>query len=143
MRELNDKYAEGILISHQVQPTAMRILVLEFLLKQKSAVSLTTIENSFAQSDRVTIYRTLKTFQKNGLIHSVQDGAVTKYALCDDNCDAGTHQDTHLHFYCTRCKETVCLPSVKIPGVTLPGNYIASELSLVARGVCEQCSQNA
>lgn len=136
-----DKHIEGLLISKQVQPTPMRILVLDFLLQQHAAASLTDIENSFAQSDRVTIYRTLKTFEKKGLIHCVQDGITAKYALCQNDCDANVHQDTHLHFYCTRCKETVCLPAVKIPGIVVPGNYVVAEMSLIARGVCEKCAE--
>ncbi len=140
MEQLYDQHLEGILISKQVQPTAMRILVLEFLLKQRATVSLTDIENSFLQSDRVTIYRTLKTFEKNGLIHSIQEGVVTKYAVCQHDCSGQHHQDTHLHFYCTHCKETVCLTSVKIPVIPLPEHYKLSEFSLIGRGICEKCS---
>ncbi len=140
VQQTYDQHIEDILISRKVQPTAMRVLVLDFLLKQKAAASLSDIEGSFARSDRVTIYRTLKTFEKKGLIHSIQDGAVTKYAICQNDCNGQSHQDTHLHFYCTRCKETVCLPAVKIPGITVPGNYMIAELSLIARGVCGKCS---
>ncbi len=138
MRETYDDHIENILVSRQIQPTAMRVLILDFLLKQKVAVSLSTIEDSFSRSDRVTIYRTLKTFEKKGLIHGIQDGNVSKYAICQDDCKE-THQDTHLHFYCTRCKETICLPNVKIPGIGIPEDYAVAELSLIARGICNQC----
>lgn len=141
MQQTYDEHIENMLISRQVQPTAMRVLVLDFLLKQKAAVSLSDIEGSFAQSDRVTIYRTLKTFEQKGLIHSIPDGAVTKYAICQSDCNGQAHRDTHLHFYCTHCKETVCLPAVKIPGIAVPENYRVSELSLIARGTCANCSE--
>ncbi len=140
MQPTYDQHIEDLLISHKVQPTAMRVRVLDFLLKQQAAASLTHIENSFTHSDRVTIYRTLKTFEKNGLIHAVQDGTATKYAVCQNNCSVQSHNDTHLHFYCNRCKETVCLPAVAIPGMQFPEQYIVVELNLIARGICGKCA---
>jgi hypothetical protein len=57
---------EQILASKKISPTAMRMLTLDFLLKQSAAVSLSDIENYFFRSDRITLYRTLKTFEKKG-----------------------------------------------------------------------------
>ncbi len=53
---------ENILIAKQITPTAMRLLVLEFLLKQKAAISLSTLEKEFERSDRTTLYKTLIVF---------------------------------------------------------------------------------
>ncbi|PRY08339.1 hypothetical protein CLV24_12126 [Pontibacter ummariensis] len=55
-------------------PTAMRLIVLETLQKQIAAVSLQDLETAFAKADRITIYRTLKTFEENRLVHSIEDG---------------------------------------------------------------------
>lgn len=136
------KELEDILIAKQVTPTAMRLLVLEFLLKQSSAISLGDLEDSFQHSDRTTLYRTLKTFEEKGLIHNIQDGSgAVKYALCQNECKDGVHYDLHLHFYCTTCKELFCLPKSKTPEVLLPGNFQLAEVSLVARGVCDKCNK--
>lgn len=132
---------ENILITKQINPTAMRLLVLEFLMKKPVANSLSDLENEFNYSDRTTLYRTLKTFEDKGLIHQIQDGmGATKYALCRDNCKDGAHDDLHLHFYCNSCKETFCMPSIKIPEVQLPRNFIAEEFSLIGKGTCGKCS---
>ncbi len=56
------KELESILIAKQITPTAMRLLVLEFLLKQKTAISLSDLEKEFERSDRTTLYRTLIVF---------------------------------------------------------------------------------
>ena len=70
-----------------IKPTAMRQLVYEILEKQKKALSLYEIEQQFDNVERSTIFRTLKTFQDNYLIHSIDDGTgAVKYALCDDDC---------------------------------------------------------
>jgi len=118
----------------------MRLMVLDHMLKQQSAISITGLENEFERSDRITLYRTLKTFEKKGLIHSINDGTVTKYAMCEDHCTENHHADSHLHFYCTSCKETFCLPRIKTPEIKLPGSFKMQELSLIARGLCEKCS---
>ena len=98
---------ESILIEKDISPTAMRILVLEYLQKQSAAISLQDLERDFQHSDRITLYRTLKTFEEKGLIHSINDGTdATKYALCAEACKAGDHFDLHLHFYCFSCKQT-------------------------------------
>lgn len=134
---------ETILKAKDISPTAMRILVLEFLQKQHSAVSLQDVEDGFAQADRTTIYRTLKTFEEKGLIHSIHDGTdSTKYALCAEACKAGDHYDLHLHFYCMKCRQTYCLPKQQVPDIDMPAGYELQELSLVAKGTCETCTAN-
>ncbi|RQO32233.1 transcriptional repressor [Taibaiella sp. KBW10] len=125
----------------KITPTAMRILTLEFLLEQSAAVSLTDIENHFFRSDRITLYRTLKTFEQKGLIHSIQETNTTKYSLCKDSCGEGTHNDNHLHFYCVQCKETVCLEHVDLSPVMLPPNFEVQQIRFFAKGVCNKCSR--
>jgi len=132
---------ENILTSKKINPTTMRLLVLEYLLKQSSAVSLQDLENDFQRSDRITLYRTLKTFEEKGLVHEIKDGTdTTKYALCTDACDGGVHYDLHLHFYCTKCHETFCLPKTRVPEVVLPNKFSVEEVNLTAKGVCDRCS---
>ena len=133
---------EQKLASKKINPTAMRILVLELLLQQNSAVSLSDIEKSLETADRTTIYRTLKTFGQNGLIHIIEDGTGTpKYALCVEDCTTHEHHDMHVHFYCNSCKETFCLPDHKIPDISLPPGFFPAEMNLVVKGICENCAQ--
>ncbi len=131
---------ESVLQAKGIAPTAMRILVLEYLQQKIAAVSLADLEKNFAHSERTTLYRTLKTFEEKGLVHSIQDGTdASKYALCAEACKAGDHYDLHVHFYCYKCSQTVCLPTHKVPELSLPGSYQLQALSLVARGICNKC----
>ena len=133
---------EQILDNNNVKPTAMRLLVLQFLLNKKVAVSLANIEEYFDNSDRTTLYRTLKTFVESGIAHKIDDGTgVTKYALCEENCNCEMDTDLHLHFHCTNCNETVCLTEHKIPHINLPDGYKAENVNLVAKGICDKCSR--
>jgi len=123
-----------------IRPTAMRILALEALAGSESAVSLSDLEKSFEKSDRVTLYRTLKTFHEHKLIHCIDDGSgAPKYALCEDDCECDIQNDLHVHFHCRVCNETVCLRKYKIPAFELPQNFIAEDANLVVRGICEKC----
>tara|TARA_R110001606_G_scaffold356094_2_gene507344 strand:+ start:1577 stop:1993 length:417 start_codon:yes stop_codon:yes gene_type:complete len=132
---------EKILEANNVKPTAMRLLVLQFLLNKKVAVSLTNIEEYFDNSDRTTLYRTLKTFVKNGVAHQIDDGTgIKKYAVCEENCNCEMDTDLHLHFHCTNCNETVCLTEHKIPHINLPKGFEAENVNLVVKGICDKCN---
>lgn len=134
------KDIEHRLKNKDINPTAMRLLVLEFLIKQVAAISLNDLEKGMGPSDRITLYRTLKTFEEKGLVHSIEDGTgATKYALCKDNCDGDHHHDLHVHFYCNTCKETFCLPNTKIPEISLPKRFQSEEMNLIIKGICDQC----
>lgn len=119
----------------------MRLVVLDHLRKQSSAISLTDLEVGLQQSDRVTVYRTIKTFEEHGLVHRIENGSgTTKFALCADACGTEAHQDLHVHFYCTRCRETICLPKVNIPDVKLPDGFTPAESELIIKGICPGCT---
>src|SRR6476469_5124352 len=124
------KELENILIANEITPTPMRVMVLEYILKQPAAISLADLENEFQHAERTTLYRTLKTFEEKGLIHDIKDGIeATKYALCEEDCKPGIHYDKHIHFYCTHCKELACLPKEDLPEIKLPENYQLQEIS--------------
>ncbi|MBB3058977.1 Fur family transcriptional regulator [Mucilaginibacter gotjawali] len=135
-----DKITEQKLVNKNINPTAMRLLVLDFLLSQSAAISLSDIEKGLSPADRITIYRTLKTFEEKGLVHAIDDGTGSpKYALCLDECNPNEHHDMHVHFFCVTCKETFCLPDSKIPGITLPAKFTPQEMNLLVKGVCSNC----
>ncbi|MEQ9261591.1 MAG: transcriptional repressor [Owenweeksia sp.] len=137
------KELEENLKVHNIKPTAMRLLVLEYLMDKEAAISLTDIYTEFENSDRTTIYRTLKVFEENGMVHSIDDGTgKPKYALCEEGCKCEIERDLHLHFHCRICGQTKCLTSYKIPEVELPHKYFPEEANLVVKGVCDHCSGN-
>lgn len=132
---------EQILENNNVRPTAMRLLVLQFLLSKKVTVSLVNIEEYFDNSERTTLYRTLKTFVESGIVHQIDDGTgITKYAICEEHCNCEIDTDLHLHFHCTNCNETVCLTEHKIPHINLPEGFKAENVNLVVKGICDKCS---
>ncbi len=132
---------ESVLEKYQIRPTAIRLLMYKFLRERNIAVTLNDIESGFEKSDRTTLYRTIKTFEKKGLVHQIDDGTgVAKYALDEKQVEDGLPQDLHLHFHCESCNETVCLTDHKIPHISLPQGYISRDMNLVIKGVCDKCS---
>lgn len=132
---------EKLLKQHKVRPTATRLLIYKFLLEKNVAVTLNDIESGFDQSDRTTLYRTIKTFEKNGIVHQIDDGTgVAKYALDEPESSKST-QNLHLHFHCTSCNETICLTDHKIPHISLPEGFVTQEMNLVLKGTCDKCSR--
>lgn len=133
-----------LLKSKNIKSTAMRILVLQFFLSLDRAVSLHDLEEKFYFSERTTLYRTLKTFEKKGLVHQINDGTPsTKYALCDDSCTSHNHRDVHPHFYCEECKSTTCLSSFSIPKIELYNNFHIRTTEFILKGVCDVCNSVA
>lgn len=132
---------ENRLNDRDIKPTAMRILVLQYLIEQETAISLQDIESAFEMADKSTLFRTLKTFEKNKLVHTIDDGTKqVKYALCVESCECETG-DLHYHFHCTSCEHTYCLTSLNIPKVELPKNFKMQQANMVIKGLCENCNQ--
>lgn len=132
---------EQTLVTNGVRPTAMRILIYKYMAHKEIAVALTDIESAFAKAERTTLYRTLKTFEEKGIVHQIDNGTgIAKYALCEKGCNCEIDQDLHLHFHCNNCDETICLTEHKIPHIKLPESYIAEDVNLVVKGICEKCS---
>lgn len=137
---MNTTTAEQRLRISEIQPTAMRLRVLNFMVEYKSAVSLTDLEEHFLRADRTTLYRTLKTFLEHGLVHQINDASgTTKYALCSENCTCSYPDDVHVHFYCSSCEQTYCLSHLGIPKYDLPENFIPSHGNFVITGHCPSC----
>ncbi len=137
------KNLEQLLLANNIKPTAMRLLVLRFLLQSKSALSLNNLENYFDKADRTTLYRTLQKFEENGIVHKIDDGTgVAKYAVCEENCNCEIETDLHLHFHCNKCNETICLTEHKIPHIILPEGFIAENVNLVVKGICDKCNNS-
>lgn len=132
---------EEILNQRGIAPTAMRLLVLDELRKADTAISLADLEACMERADKVTIYRTLKTFEKHKLVHSIEDGTGSvKYALCPASCQCQP-EDVHAHFHCTACNGTYCLKDNHLPLVSLPSGFSVKGMSLVLSGLCGKCAE--
>ena len=129
------------LTSRNIKPTAMRQLVLRVLTEQKTAISLPELETKFEKADKATLYRTLKTFEENKLIHRIDDGTGSvKYAICQETCECHP-EDLHVHFLCAVCRQTYCLTDIVIPQINLPAKFQLESVNMVVKGICSNCAK--
>ena len=132
---------EELLRTHKLRTTSSRSAILGLFVNQHHALSYSDIEKEVsAYYDRVTVYRTLKSFLDKGVIHKVlDDSGSLKYALCTDHCSTAQHHHDHVHFKCSKCGQTSCLDDVEVPALKLPKGYKAIELNLLIQGICINC----
>lgn len=130
-----------ILKDSKLRSTSSRSAILGLFLNNDHALSYSDIEREVSASfDRVTVYRTLKTFLDKGIIHKIlDDTGGLKYGLCNDHCSRSEHHHDHVHFKCNQCGQTSCLDEVEIPGISLPRGYKVDEVNLLIQGVCSNC----
>lgn len=131
-----------ILESYNLRNTPCRANVIAYFLKHDFAIAHADLESELKNYfDRVTLYRTLKSFLEKGLIHKVIDNEGSpKYALCNHHhCSSNHHEHNHVHFKCNSCGHTTCLEHIFIPIPSLPKGYSISESNLLITGVCDKC----
>ena len=136
--------AEQVLTGKSLRITRPRLDILASMLSHGSALGQQEIEHRLGPGvDRVTVYRTLRTFVTEGILHAIPDEEFgVRYALCDEHaCEPnGHHHHDHVHFKCTRCGDTLCLDDVRLPALPLPAGYQTQELTVLAKGICQTCA---
>lgn len=140
MEKENDKWVE-LLAKRDIQPTAIRILVLKAMMQAKQSVSLLDLETMLDTVDKSSIFRTLTLFLSHHLIHSIDDGTGSfKYAVCCDSCLCEV-SDLHTHFHCEKCNRTFCFTNIPTPIVSLPEGFTLNSINYVLKGICPECAE--
>lgn len=132
---------ETIIRQKGLRVTPFREKFLKIFLETDVALSVTDVEEELVEFDRITLYRTIKSFIKKGIIHEiVMPGDVRKLALCSTECDGGKghHEHNHLHFQCDTCEEVYCIELDNIPDLNLKG-YDINQVEIQAKGICSSC----
>jgi len=130
-----------LLRSHSLRITPFREQVLRLFLENSAAISSRKIQEELKDADRITVYRTIKSFVDKGLVHEAFDGTDTpKYALCEEHCNEHSHHDQHVHFHCDSCDKTFCVEEVEVPYITTPKGFEVKSTNIVLNGKCETCT---
>lgn len=123
-----------------IRVTEFRTQVLGVFQDTNSAIDLETIEENLGKFDRITLYRTIKTFLERGLIHEINLTGVKKYALCDTEC-GDDHVHHHVHFHCKACKEVFCVDVEELPNIKIPDHQV-DQIEVQLMGTCSQCKKS-
>ncbi len=131
-----------ILEKNNLRKTTIRKQVLSLFLNYDYALSNQFIEKELSPIDRVTLYRTLRTFEDKGVIHKALDGSDTiKYALCAEDCTHHFHKDNHIHFHCEICGNTLCLDDLETPKLPALKGFKVKNTYFVQVGICDKCNK--
>lgn len=123
--------------SHSLAGTAIRRQVLNQLWDDETALTQKEIEERLPpETDRVTLYRTLKLFTEKGILHKiVLNGDIQKFKK------AGRFRKSdHAHFYCTNCHKLLCMPLLDVDLSNLPQGFRFSSARIIVEGICDHCS---
>ena len=138
--DMEDSTCLDLLAQREIQPTAIRLLVLKAMMQAKQSVSLADLEERLDTVDRSSIFRTLTLFLSHHLIHSIDDGTGSfKYAVCSSSCSCEVN-DLHTHFHCEKCNRTFCFTNIPTPMVTLPEGFSLHSINYVLKGICPDCA---
>lgn len=137
-------YIKELLQKAGLRLTRQRSEVLTIFSNKKVALAQADIEKVLpAHFDRITLYRILRSFESNGILHKVlDDSGTTRYALCGDSCSEKDHRHEHVHFKCTTCEKIQCLEQVEIPSIPLPEGFTFGEAKLLVEGTCRSCTKS-
>ncbi len=133
------KEEENKLESHEIKPTAVRMLVWQEVCNKSETFSLADVERWMPYTERSSIFRALKLFAEHHLLHIIDDGTgIQKYCVC--RCEHN-HHINHIHFNCLKCGKTYCLEDYAIPIVEMPEGFKMQEAEYVVKGICKSCMQ--
>jgi Fur family ferric uptake transcriptional regulator len=125
--------------------TPVRLAVLGAVTSTRSSMAAPDIIGRLsADTDAVTVYRTLNTLVEHKLLHRVrgEDGA-WRYAATREGRQS--HDDhPHAHFVCDTCGGVECLDRVPVPAElakpkSLGRRYDVTYAELLVHGVCPNC----
>jgi Fur family ferric uptake transcriptional regulator len=140
MRQNLDSQARKMLKATHLYCTEGRIAVLKVLLKAGRPLTQKKIAQLLGKEhlDRVTIYRTLASLFKAGLVHKAFMHKRAWHFEMADNC---TETQCHPHFTCTNCGRTHCLTEMSLPMAKSPRKgFVIHRQQVRLEGLCPACA---
>lgn len=138
------KQYEEILAKKGLKKTEVRILLLNFLSKNKKPISATQIliELKKNKLDQVTIYRTLDAFLEKGIVKKVETGKrEAEYEIIDEKND-------HHHMICIKCNQIEDFTGCDSEKLVLNALKKSKNFKKISHhsfdlfGLCNNCEEN-
>lgn len=136
---MNDIYA--LLEENNLSRTPCRVEILKTLSQADSALSESEIRDQLAYNyDRTTVYRTLRNFLSQNVIHSISlEGGEVRYAMTPKKDKP--HNSHHVHFYCNDCNGVFCISHNLFETPDLPKGFQPESFDLLVHGKCKNCTK--
>jgi Fur family ferric uptake transcriptional regulator len=133
---------DNILHDHGLKKTRLRHAVLSILIQTDKGLSHQDISKALdIEFDRVTLFRTLHSFEESGILHKIIDpNGTAKYAYSTP--EKAEPEQGHAHFICLKCEHIFCLDDIfPIQNVSVPDGFKKSTLDVQVKGWCKDCRE--
>jgi Fur family ferric uptake transcriptional regulator len=140
MKSQIKKSIDNLLGSMKLRRTDQRRTILEVLLNAKKPQTADEIMTAMSRksANKVTVYRTLESMVRTGLVHRA---LVHKRAEHFELADRCTDEQCHPHFTCVSCGATNCVVGVSVPLVKhLEEGFVIHRQQVHLEGLCPQCA---
>ena len=140
MKENTDSEIRCMLKKAKLYCTDVRIAILKVLKKTEKPLSHEQIALQLGKEnfDKVTIYRTLESLLKVGLVHKAFIEKRARHYELAHNC---TESQCHPHFTCTSCGSTHCLMGISLPMAKSPyKGFVIQRQQVRLEGLCPACA---
>ena len=140
MKENSDSEIRNMLKTVKLYCTKVRVTILKVLMKADKPLSQEQIAKQLGKKniDKVTIYRTLESLLKVGLVHKAFIEKRAGHYELAHNC---TKTQCHPHFTCTNCGNTHCLMGISLPMAKSPyKGFIIHRQQVHLEGLCPACA---
>lgn len=135
-----DTAVRRMLKSANLYCTAARLAIVKVLLEAENALRQDQIAKRLGRKhfDKVTIYRTLESLCKAGLVHKAFVAGRTQHFELAHNC---TERQCHAHFTCTNCGCTYCLTKMALPKTRhRHKGFVIHRQQTLLKGLCPDCT---
>lgn len=129
-----------ILQKHNLKNTKLRKAVLSLLMQSDKGLSHQDLSKALEVTfDRVTLFRTLHSFEESGILHKIIDlNGTAKYAYSLPEASLSEH--SHAHFICLKCQQVFCLEEVfPLDEVKVPKGFRKKAIDVQVKGFCPKC----
>ncbi len=130
---------ENLLMTANLRRTGPRVAILWVLLQAGKPLTQGQIAANLAAviPNKVTIYRTLESFCKAGLVHKA---FMQKRAWHFELADKCTESQCHPHFACKKCGVISCLVGLSVSIVEgLKKGFVIHRQQVRLEGLCPRC----
>ncbi|MCD4817751.1 MAG: transcriptional repressor [Candidatus Cloacimonetes bacterium] len=129
---------KNILKMHNISPSLHRLKILEYIHRPYTHSTADEIfqalEKDIPTLSKTTVYNTLKTFEKNGIISAL--------SIFENETRYEFKKQEHAHFKCEKCGEIfdIAHPFDFLKETELEGHFIKNQL-IYLKGICRNCLQ--
>lgn len=132
--------AKEILEKNGLSVTQSRMEVLHFFCRSGKAYSMAALLAQVKNSNRITLYRTLKSFIQKKIIVAVPSEENHQLYFMPPHSDQQDPVDhCNTFFICKRCKQTISLKTNIAPVLPLSNHFIVDDEKLLLSGICPDC----